>query len=431
MKNSVVVLLTVAAAGFVLSAPEAAEVTLNLVTYPERNQIEIGFERDERAPVSTMVAEVKYHEGQADMSIRFREMKPAILFEGDVTCYVLWAVTGDGTVENLGELWVREPSGTVQYSTGQKSFAMLVTAESHPLVTVPSELMMFRSLAPKAKKATSAEFAFSGFAPAPAIEYPSVAKVIWDKGEPLDLRQAQKAYELAVAAGAEDYAPSQLLRARTTLAQATGLAAGKKTKATVDYSRRTIALAAEAMQVTARQKEAEAVEAEIAQRKAEMEALMARASEAEASAASAAAELEEVQRSRTEAEAAILAAQGELDRIETERVALAASLAALEVQSAELEREKAELSDRLQGALSQVADTQESARGMIVSLPDILFDTDQATLKNEAKVVIAKLAGILLILPELNLRVEGHTRCAIFWPSKASTASGWSQSDMG
>jgi outer membrane protein OmpA-like peptidoglycan-associated protein len=325
-------------------------------------------------------------------------------------------VTRDGTVENLGELWVREASETVEYSTGQKSFAMIVTAESHPLVSQPSELVMFWSLPAKSKKATSAEFSFSGFAPAPKIEYPSVARVIWDRGEPLDLRQAQKAYELAKAAGAEDYAPTQLLRARTTLAQATSLASSNKTKATVDYSRRTIALAAEALQVTARQKEAEAVEAEIARRKAEMEALTARASEAEATAAAAAVALEEanraieeVQRSRTEAEAAVLAARGELDRIEAERVALAASVAALEAQSAELAREKAELSDRLQGALSQVADTQESARGMIVSLPDILFDLNEATLKNEAKVVIAKLAGILLILPELNLRVEGHT----------------------
>jgi outer membrane protein OmpA-like peptidoglycan-associated protein len=105
----------------------------------------------------------------------------------------------------------------------------------------------------------------------------------------------------------------------------------------------------------------------------------------------------------------VLAAQGELSRIEAERVALVASVSALEVQSAALEREKADLSSRLQGALSQVADTQSSARGMIVSLPDILFDTNEATLKDEAKVVIAKLAGILLILPELNLRVEGHT----------------------
>jgi outer membrane protein OmpA-like peptidoglycan-associated protein len=384
---------------------EATEVTLNQVTFPERNQIEIDFVRDQRAPEATMNAEVQYREGQAEMKVRFREMKPAILFAGDVTCYVLWAVTRDGTAENLGELWVRDASETVEYSTGLKSFAMMVTAEPHPLVTLPSDLVMFRSLAAKTKKATSASFTFSGFGPAPRIEYPSVAKVIWDRTEPLDLRQAEKAYELAVDAGAEAYAPTQLLRSRTLLAQARSFSSVKKDKATMDYSRRSLALSAEALQVTARRKESEAVEAEIARRTAEMEGLTARAGEAEASAAAAAAALveanraiEEVQRSRTE-----------LSRIETERIALAASVSALEVQSAELEREKADLSARLRGALSQVADTQSSARGMIVSLPDILFDTNEATLKNEAKIVIAKLAGILLILPELNLRVEGHT----------------------
>jgi outer membrane protein OmpA-like peptidoglycan-associated protein len=416
MKNRNLMVVVMAALMLVSGAAEATEVTLYQVTFPERNQIEIGFARDQRAPEATMVAEIQYREGQAEMKVRFREMKPAILFAGDVTSYVLWAVTRDGTVENLGELWVREASETVEYSTGLKSFAMMVTAEAHPLVSEPSELVMFRSLAAKAKKATSAEFTFSDFVPAPRIEYPSVARVIWDRSEPLDLRQAQKAYELAVNVGAEDYAPTQLLRARTALAQASGFTAGKKSKAAVDYSRRSLALSAEALQVTVRRKEAEAVEAEIARRTAEMEALTARAGEAEASAAAASAALveanraiEEVQRSRTEAEAAVLAAQGELARIEGERVALAASVLALEQQSAALEREKAELSTRLQGALSQVADTQQSARGMIVSLPDILFDLNQATLKNEAMVVIAKLAGILLIMPELNLRVEGHT----------------------
>jgi len=416
MKNMSFMYLVMVALILLSGAGEATEVTLNQVTFPERNEIEIGFVRDQRAPEATMIAEVEYREGQAEMNIRYREMKPAILFAGDVTCYVLWAVTRDGTVENMGELWVRDASETVEYSTGLKSFAMMVTAEAHPLVSEPSELVMFRSLAAKAKKVTSAQFSFSGFGPAPTIEYPSVARVIWDKNEPLDLRQAQKAYELAVKAGAEAYAPTQLLRARTMLAQASGFTAGKKNKAAVDYSRRSLALSAEALQVTSRRMEAEAVEAEIARRTAEMEALAARAGEAEASAAAAAAALvqanraiDEVQRSRTEAEAAVLAAQGELSRIESERVALAASVLALEEQSAALEREKAELSTRLQGALSQVADTQQSARGMIVSLPDILFDLNEATLKNEAKIVIAKLAGILLILPELNLRVEGHT----------------------
>ncbi len=46
---------------------------------------------------------------------------------------------------------------------------------------------------------------------------------------------------------------------------------------------------------------------------------------------------------------------------------------------------------------------------MIVNLPDILFDVGQAALKPEAKPVIAKLAGILLIMSDLNLRIEGHT----------------------
>jgi len=416
MKSKSFVLMMVAAVMLVYGVVEATEVTLQQVTFPERNEIEIGFVRDQRAPEATMIAEVEYREGQAEMNIRYKEMKPAILFAGDVTCYVLWAVTRDGTVENMGELWVREASETVEYSTGLKSFAMMVTAEPHPLVSVPSELVMFRSMAAKGKKVTSAQFTFSGFGPAPMIEYPSVARVIWDRSEPLDLRQAQKAYEMAVNAGAEAYAPTQLLRARTMLAQASGFTTGKKNKAAVDYSRRSLSLSAEALQVTARSKEAEAVEAEIARRTAEMEALEARAGEAEASAAAAAAALvkanraiEEIQRSRTEAEAAVLAAEGELTRIESERLVLAASVLALEEQSAALERDKAELSTRLQGALSQVADTQQSARGMIVSLPDILFDLNEATLKNEAKIVIAKLAGILLILPELNLRVEGHT----------------------
>ena len=164
MKSKSLALMMVAAVMLVYGVAEATEVTLNQVTFPERNQIEIDFVSDQRAPEATMTAEVEYGEGQAEMNIRYKEMKPAILFGGDVTCYVLWAVTRDGTVENMGELWVRDDSETVEYSTGQKSFAMMVTAEPHPLVTVPSDLVMFRSLAAETKNAPSESFTFSGFA---------------------------------------------------------------------------------------------------------------------------------------------------------------------------------------------------------------------------------------------------------------------------
>jgi outer membrane protein OmpA-like peptidoglycan-associated protein len=377
-------------------------MTLQQVTFPERNQIEVTFARDSRAPEATLVAEVEYSEGQANTSLRYRDMKPAILFGGDVTCYVLWAVTPNGTTDNLGELWVRDESDTVEFSTGLKSFAMVVTAESNPLVSVPSELVMFWNEAAKSKKAQSIPFTFSAFGSAPSIEYPSVARVIWDRKQPLDLQQAEKVYQLAVEAGAETYAPSVLRRANLALVQGRNLTAGNKTKAATDYCGRSVALSAEALQVTERTKKAEAVEAEIARRTAEMNALAARAAEAEAASAVAL-------RQRQAAEAAVATAQRELSAIEAERLELQGSVTALQEQAANLAREKQELATRLQGALSEVADTRNTARGMVVSLPDILFDTNEATLKNDAKIVIAKLAGILLIMPELNLRIEGHT----------------------
>jgi len=388
---------------------EGMDLVLYQVTFPERVQIDVDFQRDTRAPDAEMVAQVRHREGQANMEVKFRGMKPAILFGGDVTCYVLWAVTQDGTTENLGELWVRDDSETIEYSTGLKAFAMMVTAEAHSLVPAPSDLVMFRSKAVEHKKAEVSEFTFSSFAPQPETLYDSVATVPWDKSKALDLRQAEKAYELAIEAGAEDYAATELRRAYTELVQARNFAGAKKHKASVDYSRRSITHSAEAIQVTTRRQEAEAAEQELAQRKAEMEALSGRADEAEKTAAAAAAALAAAEVSRTEAETAVAAARAELERIEAERLELEASVTALDEQATALEQEKAELSTRLRGALSQVADTQESARGMIVSLPDILFDVNEASLKTEARVVIAKLAGILLILPELNLRIEGHT----------------------
>jgi outer membrane protein OmpA-like peptidoglycan-associated protein len=45
----------------------------------------------------------------------------------------------------------------------------------------------------------------------------------------------------------------------------------------------------------------------------------------------------------------------------------------------------------------------------VVNLPDILFDVNEATLKPEAQVVLAKLAGILLIMPDQRATIEGHT----------------------
>jgi outer membrane protein OmpA-like peptidoglycan-associated protein len=67
------------------------------------------------------------------------------------------------------------------------------------------------------------------------------------------------------------------------------------------------------------------------------------------------------------------------------------------------------LRDRLQHQLNIILDTRESARGLIVNVSDVLFDTGQHTLKPGAREKLARVAGILLAYPGLTLEVDGHT----------------------
>ncbi|MCW5982982.1 MAG: OmpA family protein [Bryobacteraceae bacterium] len=199
------------------------------------------------------------------------------------------------------------------------------------------------------------------------------------------------------------------------------------------------------------QAEAERVAAERARRQAELAALradkekaeadarraaalaqqQAARAEAEAARASALAQQQaaqaEIERERAAAQAQQQAAQAEIEReraaaearqqaaqAEVERARLAAEEAARARQQAELERqrvesEKAELRARLQQQLNQVLETRETARGLIVNMSDVLFDLNQYTLKPGARERLAKVAGILLAYPGLDVAVEGHT----------------------
>ena len=56
-----------------------------------------------------------------------------------------------------------------------------------------------------------------------------------------------------------------------------------------------------------------------------------------------------------------------------------------------------------------ILETTDSARGLIVNMSDVLFDTGQHTLKPGAREKLAKVSGILLAHPGLNLEIEGHT----------------------
>ena len=405
--------------GLALALPAAAlEVSLSAVQFPEQRKIEIPFAPTTHAPAAEVTARVEARAAQTEIEISFKKMRAAVLFAGDITSYAVWAVTRDGKYENLGELYVRDDSGSVTLSTGLKEFAMLITAEPYAMVDNPGDLLVFFSKAPADAKGTRVTpFQFSSFVPSAKFGVESIANINYTGETPLDLMQAQKAYELAQRANAERYAPEMMKEAKVTLAQATSLAAASgRRKEMVDFSRRTVALSSDAMRATNRKIEAQQLEERIAKRKAEMDALESRARSAESSAAAAQTALEQSTAAKAAIESQMAGLRQEKAGLEASKTALEAQKAQLEsekgqleTQKAELEKQKAELLARLQGALSKVAETKSTARGFIVNLPDILFATNEAALKPEAKITIAKLSGIMLLMSELNVRIEGHT----------------------
>ena len=64
---------------------------------------------------------------------------------------------------------------------------------------------------------------------------------------------------------------------------------------------------------------------------------------------------------------------------------------------------------KLSAQLNLILQTRDSARGLIVSMSDVLFDTGQYSLKPGAREKLAKVAGILLAYPGLNIEVGGYT----------------------
>lgn len=418
--------------GLSLAQTESQEITLPVFRFAENRTVKFDLLPTTRVPGASMKAQVKFEEGQFRIEVEYKQMKPAVLFGGDVTCYVLWAVNRDGAVQNLGELWVRpgDENDKVQFSTGLRNFGLLVTAESYFQVPKPSEMIIFLSTGRADPPVSVNPVTFGPLAPAPKYGIGDVGTVRYDGSKPLDLVQAERVYGIAEDLGTEKYAGDLHSQATLALEQATHMYQRGSKEGTQRFARRSVAASNEAISLTSRKLEIEELERQIAQRQSEMQALENRAAQAESRAADAArnaAEVEEklssasreladiqtqksqLEREKSALQSEMVSLQSEKSRLESEKAGLLREQEALKLSMQELEVEKTDLQGRLQDALSRVADTRESARGYILNLPDILFDVGESTLKADARVALGKLAGILLIMQDLNLRIEGHT----------------------
>jgi outer membrane protein OmpA-like peptidoglycan-associated protein len=105
--------------------------------------------------------------------------------------------------------------------------------------------------------------------------------------------------------------------------------------------------------------------------------------------------------------------QAEQARAEYERIAESAKQEAQQAR-AEADRvrqeREAEL-DRMQKALSQIAETRRTALGLVMNLGEdtLKFDFDKATLRPENRELLSRIAGVLLTSKGYRIDVFGHT----------------------
>jgi outer membrane protein OmpA-like peptidoglycan-associated protein len=132
----------------------------------------------------------------------------------------------------------------------------------------------------------------------------------------------------------------------------------------------------------------------------------------------------EANRLRLQNDARTVAAQAEVDRLKTDN---AAQLAASQVEADRLKREndaqragaqadldraakeRVELRSQLLSQFNAILQTRDTARGLIVNMSDVLFDTGKFSLRPLAREKLAKVAGIVSGHPGLTLVVEGYT----------------------
>lgn len=346
-------------------------------------------------------ATVKSEKGRMTVSVKADKLPPANGFGPEYLTYVLWAITPDGNPQNLGELLPSGDDVSINVTTGLQSFGLMITAEPYFAVKVPSDVVVLENKIIEGKTNGVLEKVNAHYTLLPRGQYVSQTSgsktvlnpITRDEKSPLELYEAHNAYRIAINAGADKYAPEIMSQVKQNLDNADNFDRNKHgdRKQEITYAREAVQRSEDARLITLRKIAAEQQQAEIDARKAAE--LQAAQSQAEAQASAAAKAQADAQRARAEADAANARA----------RAAEAAHAAQAAQDSAAQAREK------LRQQLNSVLATQESARGLIVNMSDVLFDTGKYTLKPDTKVALARVSGILMAYPALKVQVEGHT----------------------
>jgi len=357
-------------------------------------------------------AKVRSKRGTMEVEAEFGNLQSPASFGGEYLTYVLWAISPEGRAVNLGEVLVGDNDRSkLTATTDLQSFALIVTAEPYFAVQQPSNVVVLQNVILADTKATSevvdAKYELmerGGYLPTGYKFDP----VVLNANLPLEFYEARNALRIAKSEGAEQFAGESYGHAEQLMKVADGYAIGGHVdkKPLIAAAREAVQTAEDAREIAVKRIDADRHAAELlasANAQASSQAQAASATllkeQAQSDAAKAQADMEKNQAASA---VAISAAQVDADK---------ARLAAQQAQTSEHQAvsDKAAMRAQLSEQLNKVLETRDSARGLIVSMSDVLFDTGQYSLKSGAREKLAKVAGILIAYPSLNIQVGGYT----------------------
>jgi len=428
--------------------------TTKAINYHHRSgSTRIGFRGTVLMPDARGEAKVESKQGVIKIDAEMEKLGPATQFGHEYLTYVMWAITPEGRATNVGEVLLNNSGKTkLDATTELQSFGLIVTAEPYFAVTQPSDVVVMENFVRKDTTGT--------------IEEVDAKYELLQRGQyvlnvkpgeirprelnskvPLELYEARNAVEIARWTGAEHYAGDTFYKAVVGLENAEGYLSGKAGKKPIGtVAREAVQMAEDARIITVKKIEEEQLATERrvgAEREAhaqretaaalsETAAVLSEADRAKREAerarlaavetaerlkrendATAAAALNEADRLKRESDARLLAANTETDRLkqenEAQRIAAQADLDRLAREKAQAEAERTQLRADLLLQFNAILQTRDTARGLIVNMSDVLFDTAKHSLRPAAREKLAKVAGIISGHPGLRLAVEGYT----------------------
>jgi outer membrane protein OmpA-like peptidoglycan-associated protein len=210
------------------SAQNDTRRTTIAITYPLDQTIDVPFHGTTRLPRLKGSAKVR-RQGRRGTRVELHidNLPRAYELGGVYTTYVLWAISPDGHVDNLGEI-KRSGSGLIDskidVTTPLQTFALIVTAEPHFLVHSPSRMVVMENLAPAMIRDAQLETSRIQYIGNTSDYFrdsnvPQIAESDF-RDIPVALLGARQAVNLARYAGADRDAPDELRRAEADLQQA-------------------------------------------------------------------------------------------------------------------------------------------------------------------------------------------------------------------